>query len=275
MSFGNLVKFTDQNNFLISTTALFLIFFTLRLILTSLVRSWRVKDPRNKQTWLLAAKQLPNIILVVGIFIIWGQELRDFALSLVAVAAAIVLATKEVILCFMGGLLKVSTKLFEIDDRIAVAGYRGKVKDHNLMTTELLEIGPGPKSNQKTGKVIKVPNSLFLSNTVSVVPSGNDFILHVIMITLPLEGFDWELVEESLLKATRLVSLTFEKDLESFKKNNPFIAKEFNLDQEPKVFLDLNAKDSVDVSLRLCVPYEGMSRIENEIKKRFVSEYKL
>src|SRR5690606_27740699 len=98
-------------------------------------------------SWLFIAKRLPGIILLIGILFIWGQELRDFALSLVAVAAALVLATKEVILCLMGGLLKASTKLFENGDRISVSGYKGKVIDHTLLTTTLIETGPG-RSNQ-------------------------------------------------------------------------------------------------------------------------------
>lgn len=264
--------FLEKYSFLIATIVLICVFLLIRFMLTRLVRNWKVQDPKNNQNLMLIANQLPTLILIVGLLIIWGQELRDFAISLVAVAAAIVLATKEIILCFMGGLLKVSSKLFEIDDRISVAGFRGKVRDHNLMTTELLEIGPGPKSNQTTGKLIKIPNSIFLSNTVSIVPSAHDYILHIITMTLPISAIDWDLIENTLLASAKEICKEFEQNLIRYKEENPEMITKFHLDQEPKVFLDLNSKDSLDISLRLCLPYEGMSRIENDIKKNFIQK---
>ncbi len=39
-------------------------------------------------------------VLLVGLVVIWAHELQAFGLSLVALAAALVLATKELILCW-------------------------------------------------------------------------------------------------------------------------------------------------------------------------------
>lgn len=262
--------FITKYHFLVNSILLLGLYVTVRFILIKSVKGWGLKDGKNKQTWLFIARQIPNLILVIGILIIWGPALRNLALSLVAVAAAIVVATKEVILCFMGGLLKASTKLFEIDDRISVSGIRGKVKEHNLMTTELLEIGPGPKSNQTTGKIIKLPNSVFLTNYVSIVPSENDFITHLISITLPIDNLNLEKIESSLLSSAEKVTKTFQQKFDVYKKTHPKDMDQFDLAQGPKIFVDFNAKDSFEISLRMSIPYDGMSIIENDIKKDFM-----
>jgi small-conductance mechanosensitive channel len=237
------------------------------------VKQWVLKDQKSRQSWIRFAKRLPSLILFFGVLFVWGEELRDFALSLVAVAAALVLATKEVILCFMGGLLKASTKLFEIGDRITIAGYRGKVVEQTLMTTTLAEIGPSLKSNQLTGKLIKVPNSLFLSQSVSLVPSHHDFTLHVISITLPLNA-DWETLDSLLMESALEVMETYKLNLEKFIKKNSKIVKENSVGIEPRVSFELNSKDTIEFTLRLLVPYESLSKTESLIVRNFMKKIK-
>ncbi len=260
-----------RNKTISGVVLLVLIYLFSRFILVNVVKAWALKDSKNKQSWLAMARRIPVAILFIGILFIWGRELREFALSLVAVAAALVIATKEVILCLMGGLLKSSTKLFEKGDRIAVDGRRGKVIDHTLLTTTMMEIGPSEKLNQNTGRVLKLPNSLFLSHMVSVVPSSQTFIHHLITMTLPL-GYDWEDIEKSLLESAKEVSADYRESFSAFKKRKAALVKELNLNQDPRVIFDVNAKDSLDVSLRLTVPYEGLSVVENKIVKSFMDK---
>mgnify|MGYP001215256827 CR=1 FL=1 len=62
---------------------------------------------------------------------------------MVAIAVALVIATKELILCVSGALIKGGARSFNIGDRIQVKEFRGDVIDQNLLTTTILEVGPG------------------------------------------------------------------------------------------------------------------------------------
>jgi hypothetical protein len=55
-------------------------------------------------------------VLLVGLVVIWAHELQAFAVSLVALAAALVLATKELLLCWSGAALRVGGKVYSVGD---------------------------------------------------------------------------------------------------------------------------------------------------------------
>ena len=60
-----------------------------------------------KRRWVVSVRNTMVFVLLVGLLVIWAHELQAFAVSLVAVAAALVLATKELILCWSGAALRV------------------------------------------------------------------------------------------------------------------------------------------------------------------------
>src|SRR5690606_16118234 len=54
--------------------------------------------------WRVQIRRAVVTSLILGLLVIWGSELRELAFSLVAVAVAIVIASKELILCFLGSI---------------------------------------------------------------------------------------------------------------------------------------------------------------------------
>ncbi|NJL24780.1 MAG: mechanosensitive ion channel [Calothrix sp. SM1_5_4] len=140
--FASVLKSWDVLKQVISTLALFLAFLFFRWATIVTVRRWNAPSGDEKRRWIIQVKNISLVILAAGLFGIWATELRAFALSLVAVAAALAISTKEIIQCFLGGFYKASTRPFEIGDRIEVNGCRGEVIDHNFLCTTVLEIGP-------------------------------------------------------------------------------------------------------------------------------------
>ncbi|MEX2499851.1 MAG: mechanosensitive ion channel family protein [Wenzhouxiangellaceae bacterium] len=150
---------------LIATASLVAIVFVARLLIVRFIRR-TVQAPELRRRWLVNSRNILLLLLLFGLVLIWGQELRTLALSLVAITLAIVIATKELILCLSGSVLKSGSAAFNIGDRIQVRGFRGEVIDHSLLATTILELGPGMTTQQRSGRKIVLPNSLFLAEPV-------------------------------------------------------------------------------------------------------------
>lgn len=232
-----------------------------------ILRALRTNEGLSRETrrlWIGRVGAVLMIILVLGVSFIWAEQLRAFALSLVAVAAAVVIGTKELILCFLGGLLKSFSQPFKIGDRIEINNVRGDVLRHDLFTTTLLEIGPGKQAHQFTGKEIVFPNSLFLSFPLVNESSEAKFRLHSFTIsfsnthrvnelrTLILDAAQ-SVCSEFIQEAQR----TFDQMSESDDVDPP--------NANPKLAFSFPAPDRIDVVLRVPVPARQSGKIEQNI----------
>lgn len=107
-----------------------------------------------------------NILTILSLLLVWFAQLQSVLLSVVAIAAALVVATKEIILCFMGGVYIRFSHGFSVKDRIEINNTRGYVMKHGMLYTRVLEIGPEKESQQTTGTIITIPNAIFLTHTL-------------------------------------------------------------------------------------------------------------
>ncbi|MGM0570675.1 mechanosensitive ion channel domain-containing protein [Marinobacter sp.] len=183
-----------------TTVALLLIVLVVRAVLSKVIRT-SIQSTELRRKWLVQTRNGLILVFLLGLVLIWGQELRTLALSIVAIAVAFVVATKELILCFMGSLVKGGARSFDIGDRIQVKDFRGDVIDQNLLATTILEVGPGKLTHQRTGRATVIPNSLFVSEPIINESFTEDYVLHV--FTVPFKRDDnWQLAQKVLLEAT-------------------------------------------------------------------------
>ncbi len=180
-----------------STLILLAMMLVVRAITSRLIRKTIVSTELRRK-WLVQSRNGLILVFLLGLVLIWGEELRTLALSIVAIAVAFVVATKELILCIMGSLVKSGSRSFDIGDRIQVKEFRGDVIDQNLLATTILEVGPGKTSHQRTGRMAVIPNALFVSEPVINESFAEDFVLHV--LTVPFKrGDNWQLAQKLLL----------------------------------------------------------------------------
>ena len=125
-----------------------------------------------------------SLVLVIGLFTIWIGQIQSVLLSLTAVTVAIVIATKELLMCVSGFLLRTTGKLFSVGDWIECNGMRGEVTDLTLLSTTLLERETGARGYGFNGRTLILPNSVFLSHPVHREFPGRDFVSHRFGITL-------------------------------------------------------------------------------------------
>lgn len=153
-------------NRLISSLAVVLAVVLLRLVAARLIRGRQVILNGNQRAWIARIRNTSLVLGAIGLILIWLPALHAFALSITAFAVALVIATKELILCLSGTVLRTLNRPFEIGDWVEIGALRGEVVDETILATTLQEIG-GPVGNYEySGKTITVPNSVFLTTPV-------------------------------------------------------------------------------------------------------------
>jgi len=187
---------------LASSAILMVTVFILRALTTRFIQR-TVQSPELRGKWLVNSRNGFLLLLLLGLVMIWGEELRTLALSIVAIAVAFVVATKELILCFTGSILKSGSRSFVLGDRIQIKDLRGDVIDQSLLATTILEVGPGKHLHQRTGRRIVIPNALFVSEPVINESFTTHYDFHV--FTIPFKREDnWQAAQQALLaSATR------------------------------------------------------------------------
>jgi len=113
---------------------------------------------------------------------IWAPQLHTFALSLAAFAVALVVATKEMILCLTGSLLRISTRTYKVGDWITLDGIMGEVMDIDAFSTRVEEIDT--KTSQFTGKKIIIPNSKLFTSQVENRNFAKNYIFQDVSLSV-------------------------------------------------------------------------------------------
>ena len=262
----------DSSAVLDGLTSLLLLFSL--LILRALIVRAIAKNPtlsmEAKRRWVVSVRNTMVFVLLVGLVVIWAHELQAFGLSLVALAAAFVLATKELILCWSGAALRIGGKVYSVGDRIQIAGHRGVVLDHDIFATKLLEIGPGQASHLYTGRVTVFPNSLLFTNALVKENPGQEYGLYILVIPLR-DNDDWRDAERHLLDAAKAECTPFMevagRQMKLLEQTNLLEAPS----PEPRVTIQLSELGRIHLVLRFPAPDRGRSRIEQAILRRFLA----
>jgi len=240
---------------------LLLRFFTSRALLRS---DW--KDDAARARTQANLERLAILALVLGLIVIWAPELHAFALSAVALAAAMVLATKELIMCLSGAVLRATTGAYDLGDRIELDGVRGDVIRVGLLSTTVLEVGP---TYQRTGRTLVLPNSLLLSKPVANESQADGYVLHSFVVPLAREA-DWQADERRLLELAREIcepwTATVHERMQRLARDHGLAAPQ----TEPRVGLTLPEPGRVNLLVRIPVPARSKTVAEQEILRRFL-----
>lgn len=256
-------------NMLISTAILIFIIIILRTLLARYIRR-NVSSTELRRRWLIQSRNGLLLLLLLGLLFIWGEELRTLALSIVAIAVAFVVATKELILCVTGSILKTGSGSFNLGDRIQVKDFRGDVIDQNLLATTILEVGPGKITHQRTGRMTVIPNALFVSEPVINESYTHDYLLHVFTVPFKRED-DWRGAQEAFLKSSNRHCQPY---LEEVRKHMKQLSEERGLDVptvEPRVTIQVPAAGEIHLIIRIPVKSTQRSFIEQSILSEVLS----
>jgi len=244
------------------------------LLLILLLRSFALRILRGKEwsseeesmRWRMRTINLALVLLLLGMLVVWFEELHAMALSAVALVAAFVLAAKELIICMSGGVLRTASNSFSIGDRIEIGGHRGDVIEYGLLTTTIMEVGP---SHRRTGRAIVIPNSVLMTHSVVNESFTDEYVLHSFDLTLKPEE-DWQEAERVLLRTARKVC---EADLQMAERHMRRLASKHGLAPstvEPRVSLQVTEDSKVRLLVRVPTAARNKGRTEQTIVRAFL-----
>ena len=266
-----------EANFLIRSGLATAVMFT-ALFLAKLLTSRYIRNAEKNWTsqqrlrWIGFVRNIFFGLVLFGVIYIWGKAIHGFAVSVFAIAFALVYSVKEMFMCFNGTFLKFRGNTFDIGDRISIGDIRGDVIDCTMLTTTLLEIGSGAANHQMTGKKIVLPNSIFLEKSVTNESFLENYYIHNITIPLKMTD-DWKRAKEILLKIAHDECAPY---LEQARRLIRKMERSRSLELpcvEPKVSVQMPAPDLLHLHLRIPSPMHLKQRLEQVVITHFLDQY--
>jgi len=135
------------------------------------------------------------LLTIILILSTWFKDIGIFLASLGLIGFGLTFALQKPILNFVGWLVLVINKPFNIGDRIEVAGNRGDVISIHAMYTSLQ--GTRVNSQEKSEQVITFPNEFILTNPVLNFTKRGDLYWDDITIQITYES-NWKRAEKVL-----------------------------------------------------------------------------
>lgn len=215
------------------------------------------------------------ISISIAIFgVITGRWL-DVLFSLGVVGFAITFALQQPLFSLIGWAYILAKRPYRVGDRVAIEGSKGDVIDIDILVTTLWEInGELVSSNQPSGRVITLPNSVVLSSHVYNYTSQYfPFMWNEISIQVAYEtdlDFVTNLLEDI---GNELLGDLMEKRVEIYRQRLSETPVELEVKKRPQV--NIQQKESwIELKLRYIVHPRQGQRTKNELYKNILKEFK-
>ncbi|EGA68825.1 small-conductance mechanosensitive channel [Vibrio sinaloensis DSM 21326] len=264
-------------DFLLTQKLLFTAIIIMFIILIRRLILWKIRGDvafvsEEQRNWMSRTKNGSFALTVLLLFILWQSEINEFALSVTAIAVAIVVASKEIILCFTGSIQRASSRSFRIGDWIEVGKICGEVIEHNMMATVIQEIDLHHGQYDYTGKTATLPNSMFFTYPVKNLNFMKRYVYHDFAIIVPKFVNLYPLVPVMLEKIDSHIS--YFSDVA--KRYNAVIEKHAGVDlpgSEPHIHITSGATGEQVVHFMLFCPTDKATHLEQEIRADFMQLY--
>lgn len=222
-------------------------------------------SPGKRRIHLVWARNVIWFVIFLIIVSVWASTIAGFALSLAAVTGALLIVSKELVMCVHGYLYITVVKPFTVGDVIQFNGLHGRVIDIDVFATTLFTLDD---VNQATGKIAEFPNGMLLTTPLTNVSLTGEFTLHAIRIPIP-ESFarDLERVEAVAMEAAeQATELWREEAIAHLRKVSEEHFIEFPSGKN-KVLWDFSDPDHLVLVVRVACPSKERSKVEQLVFK--------
>ncbi len=162
----------------------------------------RIKDDKTRYSLNKVSTILTALVILLLLLWIWVTDLTAFIVALGVIGAGIAIALQDVFKNFVGGILILANRMYEVGDRIEIGGEIGDVIDIGVMSTTLLELGAWVHGDQPTGRVTLLPNGKILTQQLHNYTKDHSFIWDELTIPITYAS-DWERAKDIILTIVR------------------------------------------------------------------------
>ncbi|KOE81567.1 mechanosensitive ion channel protein MscS [Vibrio alginolyticus] len=257
---------------LVFTTLIMVMIILIRRLVLSQIRGDVAFITEKQRKWMSRTKNGIFGLTIVILFVLWQSEINEFALSVTAIAVAIVVASKEIILCFTGSIQRASSRSFRIGDWIEVGKLSGEVIEHNLMATVIQEIDLNHGQYHYTGKTATLPNSMFFTFPVKNLNFMKRYVFHNFSIVVP----NFVNLFPLLPIMHEKIEAHFAHFIDVARRYNNMIEKHAGVDlpnAEPHIQISSTAAGEQVVHFMIFCPTERANHLEQLIREDFMQEY--
>jgi small-conductance mechanosensitive channel len=216
--------------------------------------------------------QRKNIVWVSALLLIlalWSGQITGFLISIAAIGGALLIVSKELILCLWGAVIISLNKNLKIGSIVEIGQFNGQLVNTGFVTFELAEIGP---SKKQTGRLLFLPNSLIFTQTIKNLSVYGSYGIHLIEF-----HFDRQVkIQEAESLALRLANNAGKHWIEEAEKHFSAIERDNFVDvpkARPEVFWATLDEKCIRMTLRFACPLNRRGQLEMSIVKQFWVEY--
>lgn len=223
-----------------------------------------------KRRRVVALRNMIVTITIMVLFSIWANEIKTFALSLVAIAVALVVATKEFILSLLASLMNVGNASIKVGDVVEIEGLNGRVIDITPMSFRLMEM-KAPIGY--TGREVSLPSSMLVTATIKKTIEIGGFV--AMTIEMPTTSDLWQSDESLLMAAATEICSPFMAVAEELWKDYHDHESIDGFKARPKTSVSLfyeKQDQYMKIYLRVAVPATRALKTEQAIIRLFIEK---
>jgi len=263
INFGNLISVDNLLRFVKPTiTILFIIIFY--FVITKLLRNKLLKHSTSKVTihnikvYFNIFNYIFVIILIIfAVFYTTGNILA-FGITAGLISAALGWALQRPITGIAAWLMVVIKKPFIIGDRILISNMKGDVIDITLTHIYLKEIGGTVDSEEISGRVVMIPNSILFEKNIINYTGNDDYILDDVGIVITYESD----LDQAIMICENAARKVLKDHLDKMPKK-PYVRVQFQSSG-----IDIKTRYYVKADDRIVTSSEVTKEIHREFKKQ-------
>ena len=128
-----------------------------------------------------------NVLFVVIMFFVWDNYIKNIITLISIIGASLIVALREGIQSFFGGLYIRVKRLFVTGDRIQIDDIIGEVMSVSTFDFDILEISNENDHGQSTGIMITLPNSYVFTKNIKNYTKGFKYIWNELTMKVPVD----------------------------------------------------------------------------------------